>query len=202
MIVNFIGSQFYIAKTGHLRCCLYTLSISVFLCLSPCVCLRVVMWCCVGSCCSFDRVCECIFSFVDVLRNNKPCVVVLQIISLSGIRFFIFDNVKHVVLSSFGWSFCSPLSLCRHPKPQIPLSGFSDPSVWALGGDPQGSPPLLSVMLYVSIFHQLLSRFFEVLNSDFLTPLRGLMCFPSLVLVARIVCHGCKAVFEVIVSVD
>ena len=35
--------------------------------------------------------------FVDVLRSNKPCITVLQIITLSGLRFFIFHKV---ILSS------------------------------------------------------------------------------------------------------
>ena len=79
------------------------------------------------------------FPLIGVLRDNKPRVLVLQIITLSGFGFFIFHNFIHVVLPSFGWSSCSPLSLCRCDKPRIPLSSFSGPSGWALGGDPQDS---------------------------------------------------------------
>ena len=52
------------------------------------------------------------FLFVDVLRRNKPCIIVLQIITLSGLRFFIFHKIIQVVFPSFIGSSCSPLSLC------------------------------------------------------------------------------------------
>ena len=84
----------------------------------------------------FGEVTFFLFPFVDVLRSHKPCIIVLQIITLSGLRFFISHKVIQVVFPSFGWSSYSPLGFCRYDKAQIPLSGFSGPSVWVLGGDP------------------------------------------------------------------
>ena len=54
-----------------------------------------------------------LFQFMDVFRCNKPCIIVLQIITLSGFTFFIFHQFIQVVFPSFGWSSCPPLGLCR-----------------------------------------------------------------------------------------
>ena len=56
----------------------------------------------------------------------------------SGFGFCIFHKLIQVVFPSFGWSSCSPLSPSRHDKRWIPLSRFPGPSVWILGGCPQG----------------------------------------------------------------
>ena len=72
----------------------------------------------------------------------------LQIITSSGFGFFIFHKLIQVVFPSFGWSSFSPLSLCRYDKPRIPLIGFSGPSVWALGGDPQGLSPFQFLLCF------------------------------------------------------
>ena len=63
------------------------------------------------------------FPLVDVLRSNEPFILVLQIIILSGLRFIIFHKVIQIVFPSFGWSSCSPLSLCRYDK-----TGFHSPA--------------------------------------------------------------------------
>ena len=102
-----------------------------------------------------------LFPFVDVHRSIKPCIIVLQIITLSGIRFFIYHKVIQVVFSSLGWSSCSPLGLCRFDYHRIPLSGFSGPSVWILACDPQCLSPF-QFRCMSAFFHQLLSRFFFV----------------------------------------
>ena len=41
--------------------------------------------------------------FVDVFRGNKPCIIVLKIVTLSGFRFFIFHKVIQVVFPSSGF---------------------------------------------------------------------------------------------------
>ena len=43
-----------------------------------------------------------LFPLVDVFRDNKPCVVVRQIITLSGFGFFIIHKFIQVVFPSFG----------------------------------------------------------------------------------------------------
>ena len=65
--VNFICSQIVahlsIAKTGHLRCCLYSLCVCVCLsvCLSLCLCVSVCLFVCVCLC-----VCLCVSLCVSV----------------------------------------------------------------------------------------------------------------------------------------
>ena len=39
-----------------------------------------------------------VFQFADVLRNNKPCITVLQIITLNVLRFFIKIHVNLTVI--------------------------------------------------------------------------------------------------------
>ena len=89
-----------------------------------------------------------LFPFVDVLRSDKPCIIVLQIITLSGFSFFIFHKVIQVVFPSFGWYSCSPLSLCRHDRSRIPLGGFSGPSVCVLGVDSHGLSPFQLLLCF------------------------------------------------------
>ena len=52
-----------------------------------------------------------LFPLVDIFRDKKPYVIVLQIITSSGFGFFILHKFIQVVFLSFGWSSCSPLSL-------------------------------------------------------------------------------------------
>ena len=80
---------------------------------------------CFAYCLSF------FFPFEDVHRSNKPCIVVLQIITLRGLSFFIFRKVTEVVFPSFGWSSCSPLGVCLYDHLRIPLDSFSGPSFLA-----------------------------------------------------------------------
>ena len=46
-----------------------------------------------------------LFPSVHVFRSNKTCIIVLQIITLSGFSFFIFHKIIQVVFPSFGWSY-------------------------------------------------------------------------------------------------
>ena len=108
----------------------------------------------------FGVLCFFLFPFVDVLRSDKPCIIVLQIITLSGLRFFIFHKVFQVVFPSFGWSSCSPLSLCRYDKApdstqrlfwSICLDfGWRSAGLVAISVSSVFQPPF--VMLHVSIF--------------------------------------------------
>ena len=90
-------------------------------------------------------------------------------------HFFIFHKLIQVRFPSVGWS---PCIFVRCDKSRIPLDGFSSPSVWASGSDPQGLLLCFDpfVMFCVSIFHQLLSRFFLCTQSNLLIHLLGLMC--------------------------
>ena len=81
-------------------------------------------------------------------RSNTPCINVLHIITLSGFLFFIFHKFIQVVSPSFGWSSCLSLRSRRCDNSQIPLSGFSGPSVWVLGGDPEGLSPLQILLCF------------------------------------------------------
>ena len=81
------------------------------------------------------------FPFVDVFRSNKTCIVVFQIITLGGFRFFTFQKFIQVVFPSCDWSSRSPLSLCRDGVSWVELSGFSGPSVRALGANLESLAP-------------------------------------------------------------
>ena len=93
-----------------------------------------------------------LFPFVDVLHSNKPCIFVLQIITLSGLRFFIFHNLIQVAFPSIGWSSCFPLSLCRYDKSRIPLGSFSGPSSLALCGNKESLTLFFSSASFVILF--------------------------------------------------
>ena len=65
-----------------------------------------------------------VFQFADVRRNNKPCIIVLQIITLSVLRFFIKINVLLTVICGvgrleryfvdmFAWWFATQAVVCR-----------------------------------------------------------------------------------------
>ena len=69
--------------------------------------------------------------FADVHRSNKPCIIGLQTITLSGLHFFIVQKVIQGVFPSLGWSSCSPLGLCRDEESWIALGSFSGPSFMA-----------------------------------------------------------------------
>ena len=88
-----------------------------------------------------------LFTFVAF---NVPCIIVFQIITLS-------DFFSSSFTKSFMSSSCSPLSRCRCDKPKIPLSGFSGPSVWPLGGDPQGLSPFRFLLCLDPIWNLLQS---------------------------------------------
>ena len=62
-----------------------------------------------------------LFQFAVIFRSNKPCIIVLQIITLSGLSFFIFHKLIQVAFPSLGWSFRFPLSCCRADKSRAPL---------------------------------------------------------------------------------
>ena len=78
---------------------------------------------------------------------------------MSGLRCFIFHKVIHVVFSSLGWSSYSPFCLCRY-EPQIPLSGFSGSSVWALGRAPQGVSSFQFLLCFNQICDVVCHQFF------------------------------------------
>ena len=62
---------------------------------------------CLAFCLFFSHIVDWFFHY------NKACFCCFQIIALSGFGFFIFHKFIQVVFPYFGWSSCSPLSLCR-----------------------------------------------------------------------------------------
>ena len=52
--------------------------------------------------------CLFVFKFLDMFRNNRPCLTVSQILTSSGLSFFIFHKLIQVVFPSPGWSSCFP----------------------------------------------------------------------------------------------
>ena len=91
--------------------------------------------------------------FVDVLRSNKPSIIVLQIITLSGLRFFISHKVIQVVFPSFGWSFllsCQSLST----GPSVRILGWRSASLVAISSSSVFQPNLRCCMsaFFISIF--------------------------------------------------
>ena len=89
--------------------------------------------------------------FVDIFRSNRPRVLDLQISTLSSLNLFIFHKLVQFISPSLGWSSCFSWRSRRHDKSRIPLSGFSGPHVWPLGGDPEGLSPFQFLLCFDTI---------------------------------------------------
>ena len=79
---------------------------------------------------------------------------------MSGIRFFIFHKVIQVVLSSLGWSSCSPSGLCRDDESWIPLGSFSGPSFLALCSNSESLARLQCLLSFTAVCDVVCQHFF------------------------------------------
>ena len=108
---------------------------------------------------------------------------VFGVLSFFLFPFVVLQIITFVVFPSFGWSSCSVFSLCRYEKPQIPLNGFSGPSVWILGGYPQGLPPFQFLLRFKPICDVVCQYFSSAsfvllfcIHTSLLSRLLGLLC--------------------------
>ena len=123
-----------------------------------------------------------LFPFIDLFRSSEPCIVVFQVITLCCLSFTNYHKLLlQVIYPSLGWSSCFSWRSRRHDKSsRIPLSNFPGPSVWALGGDPEGLSPF-QFLLCFDPFCDFVCKHFSRASLHVLNPvfqLIFLMCYP------------------------
>ena len=125
---------------------------------------RMTSWCCEKLVSSvFDNVLRVLFFLL--FQSQIFFAAVSRVFCLFlGLSFFIFRKLIQVVFPSLGWSACFPLSSCRDDKTWVSLSGSSGPSVWALGGNPQGLSPFQSPLCFDPVRDVVCQHFFISLS--------------------------------------